>query len=140
VKWDKFYSDLTAWSKAKKSLEAEAGEAVAEVGQVTMDPIPPERSSTDVELFDPETDPRCAHRVRSKGDQHKYKFLIVYTRKRKSAKLHKAKDGCQWTKIELNDFTLHELVTPEQYSSRCKICWPGKATEDEDSDTSSPSE
>ena len=50
-------------------------------------------------------------------------FLIVYTRKRKSAKLHKL-GGCEWTQVTLNDSLVVKSVNPEMYSSRCKLCFP----------------
>ena len=51
------------------------------------------------------------------------RFLIVYGRKRKTAKLHKV-GGCPWTSIQLADSQEVFIPSPELYDSRCKQCWP----------------
>ena len=51
-------------------------------------------------------------------------FLIIYTRGRKFARLHKF-GSCHWSMIEVHDSLRVEVVTPGQYDSRCKFCWPG---------------
>jgi hypothetical protein len=45
----------------------------------------------------------------------------VYTRNRRSAKLHKL-GGCEWTRSTLNDTQEFEAVTGQMYKSRCKLC------------------
>ena len=51
------------------------------------------------------------------------KFIIVYGRDRKKAKLHKV-GGCQWTRVTLADSKEMSNPLPHMYSSRCKLCWP----------------
>jgi hypothetical protein len=51
-------------------------------------------------------------------------YLLVFTRDRKAAKLHKM-NGCQWTQVKLADAQEVSNPLPEMYSSRCKLCWPG---------------
>ena len=70
-------------------------------------------------------------------------FLIVYGRKRKTAKLHKALGGCHWSCMELLDCKAVDEVDPRDYDSRCKFCWPrtglvagGKGEVAENSDAS----
>jgi hypothetical protein len=69
------------------------------------------------------------------------KFLIVYSRNRKSAKLHKV-GGCEWTRTTLNDTQECEVVNSQMYDSRCKLCWARKddSTELETGDASSSDE
>ena len=50
-------------------------------------------------------------------------FLIVYTRGRKHAKLHRV-GGCQWTTVTLADCQEVAKPTRSMYNSRCKLCWP----------------
>ena len=50
-------------------------------------------------------------------------FVIVYSRDRKKAKLHRA-GGCPWTKVTLADSQDVSNPLPDMYSSRCKLCWP----------------
>jgi hypothetical protein len=50
-------------------------------------------------------------------------YLIVYTRNRKKAKLHKL-GGCQWTAVSLADSQEVIRPVPSMYDSRCKLCWP----------------
>ena len=50
-------------------------------------------------------------------------FLIVYTRGRKHAKLHRI-GGCQWTMVSLADCQEVAKPTRSMYNSRCKLCWP----------------
>ena len=50
-------------------------------------------------------------------------FVIVYSRDRKKAKLHRA-GGCPWTKVTLADSQDVSNPSPDMYSSRCKLCWP----------------
>ena len=50
-------------------------------------------------------------------------FVIVYSRDRRKAKLHRS-GGCPWTKVTLADSRETSNPTPDLYSSRCKLCWP----------------
>jgi hypothetical protein len=50
-------------------------------------------------------------------------FLVIYSRGRKFARLHKF-GSCHWSMIEVHDSLRVEVVTPGQYDSRCKFCWP----------------
>ena len=71
----------------------------------------------------------------------KGKFLIVYTRNRKHAKLHRV-GGCAWTSVTLADCQEVIKVSNTMYNSRCKLCWPemAKKVAGEVSDCSSASE
>ena len=60
--------------------------------------------------------------VKSTGKQ-RTTYLIVYTRNRKKAKLHKM-GGCQWTAVSLSDSQEVVKPVPSMYDSRCKLCWP----------------
>ena len=73
-----------------------------------------------------------------KRKDKKLKFLIVYTRNRKSAKLHKV-GGCEWARATLNDTQEFATVTDQMYDTRCKLCWTQKvdAGEPEAEDSSS---
>jgi len=59
------------------------------------------------------------------------KFLIVYTRNRKSAKLHKI-GGCEWTQVTINDSLVTGHINSQMYNTRCKLCFP-KSLEAKDS-------
>ena len=66
-------------------------------------------------------------------------FLIVYSRNRKRAKLHRV-GGCQWTVVSLADAQEVVKPVPTMYDSRCKLCWPkmlaGRGPEEGSSDES----
>jgi len=57
------------------------------------------------------------------ADKRRTTYLIVYTRNRKQAKLHKM-GGCQWTLVSLADSQEVVRPVPSMYNSRCKLCWP----------------
>jgi hypothetical protein len=54
------------------------------------------------------------------------KYLIVYSRNRKHAKLHKV-GGCAWTSVTLADSQEIIKLSATMYNSRCKLCWPEMA-------------
>ena len=54
------------------------------------------------------------------------KYLIVYSRNRKHAKLHKV-GGCAWTSVTLADSQEIINLSSTMYNSRCKLCWPEMA-------------
>jgi hypothetical protein len=56
-------------------------------------------------------------------DKQRTSYLIVYTRNRKKAKLHRL-GGCQWTAVGLSDSQEVVRPVPSMYDSRCKLCWP----------------
>ena len=63
------------------------------------------------------------------------KFVIVYSRGRKFARLHRTDSTCFWGKHTVCDAVEIDSPVPEQYDARCKICWPGQTMLDsEDSD------
>jgi len=66
------------------------------------------------------------------------RFLIVYGRKRRSAKLHKV-GGCPWTTIHLADSQEVAKPTPIMYDSRCKQCWPKLIKQSEEAEPGEPS-
>ena len=53
----------------------------------------------------------------------KGKFLVVYTRNRKSARLHRV-GGCAWTSVTLADCQEVVRLSDCMYDTRCKLCWP----------------
>ena len=82
--------------------------------------------------------PRTSHKSKPTVPR----FLIVYGRNRKTAKLHKI-GGCPWTSIQLADSQEVSQAAPELYDSRCKQCWPrllGQVEERDFRDTSSGSD
>lgn len=56
--------------------------------------------------------------------QRAKKFVIVYSRNRKFARLHSTATNCPWSKAEVFDSSEVDVALPEQYDARCKICWP----------------
>ena len=66
------------------------------------------------------------------------RFLIVYGRKRRTAKLHKV-GGCPWTTIHLADSQEVAKPTPIMYNSRCKQCWPKLLKQSEEAEPGEPS-
>lgn len=64
------------------------------------------------------------------------KFMIVYSRDRRHARLHKVKGGCYWSTLSLLDYIVVEHLTPSLYDSRCKHCWPTVGVEESDSGSS----
>ena len=78
--------------------------------------------------------------VRQKKKSKKLRFLIVYTRNHKAAKLHKV-GGCEWTRATLNDAQEFDVVTDQMYDTRCKLCWKRKdVSPDEDNSDASSSD
>lgn len=74
------------------------------------------------------------------------KFVLVFSRNRRHARLHKILGGCPWSRLKARDS--QELEAPESsdYDSRCKHCWPelriakmAKKPEAEDASSSSSS-
>jgi hypothetical protein len=63
------------------------------------------------------------------------KFLVVYSRNRKFARLHRTDSGCHWAKAHVKDCKELDSVSPEAYNARCKFCWP-QAHDAEDSASS----
>ena len=51
-------------------------------------------------------------------------FVIIYGRRQKTAKLHKAVGGCYWANLEHLNGVAVDSVSPADYDSRCKFCWP----------------
>ena len=66
------------------------------------------------------------------------RFLIVYGRWRRTAKLHKV-GGCPWTTIHLADSQEVARPTPIMYNSRCKQCWPELLKQSEEAKPGEPS-
>ena len=76
---------------------------------------------------------------RKAGRSCRPRFVIVYSRQRKSAKLHKIA-GCEWTRVTLNDMQEFESVTSSMYDSRCKLCWPPTSKQEDAVDEFSSSD
>ena len=51
------------------------------------------------------------------------KFLLIFSRARKFARLHRF-GACHWSHTEVHDSVRLDLVTPGLYNSRCRFCWP----------------
>jgi hypothetical protein len=52
-------------------------------------------------------------------------FILMYSGGRKTAKLHKAWDGCFWSTHEVRDSdALEDMPEPGAYTSKCLNCWP----------------
>jgi hypothetical protein len=134
-RWDEFYRELSEWEK-----EREVGFKRVESEVIVVDSTVEDGKPLNSELADSNPSPSPPATISKKKAVSEAKFMIVYSRNRKFARLHKAKEGCPWTRVSLNDFTLHDLVVPKQYNKRCKLCWSSADQEDDSSDTSSPSE
>ena len=67
------------------------------------------------------------------------RFLVVYSRNRKGAKLHRI-GGCSWTLVTLNDSQEFDAVNSKMYDSRCRLCWPPHALSTDASDDQSASD
>ena len=133
--WDVFYRELSVWSFQIKSTEEILPSGSAAGGEVVDVEEGGSRERSDNSL------PTCSSRDLVVPKHSKPgKFMIVYTNKRRTACLHKAIDGCPWTKLDLKEVSLHDFVVPEQYNKRCRFCWTINCKEGEDSDTSSPDE
>jgi hypothetical protein len=52
------------------------------------------------------------------------KYVIVYSRNRRFARLHSTSTNCPWSKAEVFDSSEVDTALPDQYDARCKICWP----------------
>jgi hypothetical protein len=59
------------------------------------------------------------------------KFVIIYSRNRKFARLHSTSSNCPWSKAEVFDSSEVDVALPEQYDARCKICYPTKIKDPE---------
>jgi hypothetical protein len=58
------------------------------------------------------------------GVQRKAKFLVIYSKSKTFARLHRTDSNCRWTKQVVKDCREFEAVSPEIYNARCKTCWP----------------
>ena len=67
------------------------------------------------------------------------RFLVVYSRNRKGAKLHRI-GACSWTLVTLNDSQEFDTVNSKMYDSRCRLCWPPHALSTDASDDQSASD
>ena len=112
---------------------------LAKARKVEADPISEACSSIDL-LRDLEVPVEVPCKPERAG-MKKLKFLIVYSRNRRSAKLHRI-GGCEWSRLTLNDSQEFESVNSKMYNVRCKLCWPpgkvetGNASSSEDSSES----
>ena len=62
-------------------------------------------------------------------------FVIVYSRGRKFARLHRTDSNCPWSRHEVFDSIEIDAPLPEMYNARCKLCWPAQAgSAEEESD------
>ena len=64
------------------------------------------------------------------------KFLIVYTRNKCFARLHRmVGSNCPWIRVQVQDCIAVNDLKPGMYNSRCKICWPRQEEAEEDSES-----
>jgi hypothetical protein len=54
---------------------------------------------------------------------NKARFLVVYSRNRRTAKLHRV-GGCAWTTVTMADCQEVIKLSDCMYDTRCKLCWP----------------
>ena len=59
------------------------------------------------------------------------KFVIIYSRNRKFARLHSTSSNCPWSRADVFDSSEVDIALPEQYDARCKICYPTKVKDPE---------
>ena len=63
------------------------------------------------------------------------KFVIVYSRGRKFARIHNTESNCHWSRQLVCDAIEVDVADPSMYDARCRICWPTEEALDEvDSD------
>jgi hypothetical protein len=63
------------------------------------------------------------------------KFVIVYSRNRKFARLRSTSSNCPWSRADVFDSNEVDVALPEQYNARCKVCRPTRlGTVDDESD------
>jgi hypothetical protein len=68
--------------------------------------------------------------------KHK-RFLIVFTRNRHFARLHRVvNSNCPWVRNQVKDCIELDSVEPNLYDARCRICWPEVAAQEGESDSS----
>jgi hypothetical protein len=67
----------------------------------------------------------------------KAKFLIIYSRSKAFARLHRTDTNCPWTKLDVKDCSELEHVSPNMYDARCKLCWPRQTTEEDSASSQS---
>jgi hypothetical protein len=66
-----------------------------------------------------------AHREPVPPSERAGKFLIVYTRNKAFARLHRiSNSNCPWIRVQVRDCLTTDRVNENMYDSRCKICWP----------------
>jgi len=131
--WDTFdeedaMADITVRVRATVHADEETiDQVMAEFSAVSKNlaqecaEVAPEAAPTEVASLSPMTE------VGDEIDEDRdAKFLIVYTRNRRDARLHKV-DGC-WRarKMDFADYELTNLdpIPRESYNMVCKQCWP----------------
>ena len=63
------------------------------------------------------------------------KWLIVYSKGRRHARLHKIGSNCPWAGVQVKDCSEHVVIQEHLYDSRCKICFPTVESDTSNSDT-----
>ena len=117
--WDKLtWEFIQGLGKTVTVLETDTAATLPQPDEPTLQPVFPTPSPQEIAQVQASS--------RSKVNvARSSKFLIVFTRNRKQAKLHKALGGCHWSQVELLDCKLCEMMPePASYNSRCVFCWP----------------
>ncbi len=75
-------------------------------------------------------------RIPVMSEERTSKYLIVFTRNKAFARLHRINESnCPWIRVQVRDCLQVDQVNETMYDSRCKICWPRKAIDSEDSES-----
>ena len=64
---------------------------------------------------------KASKRVRAGREK---KFVITYSRGRKTARLHSTEKSCFWAVATVRDAETFDFVSEDMYDFRCKFCWP----------------
>ena len=137
--WSEFYTQLCEWHLLKATFEPDEWQHV--VGSVEM--LTNAEAAEAGNSFNLPSALPLSNQVASIPRRKLItdaKFLISFNKQRTIARLHKARDGCPASRLELSSFSLHDHVIAVQYNKRCKHCWPKGSDSSEDSDTESPVE
>ena len=52
------------------------------------------------------------------------KFVITYSKGRKTSRLHSTEKNCFWAIASVKDSEAFDYVSEDMYDYRCKFCWP----------------
>lgn len=106
----------------RKALESEEGKVWA--GEANM-----ESFQTQAQLQAASKPPEVIRKI---GQPARLgKFLIIYSRNKTFARLHRITDSnCPWVRVQVQDCLELDAVNTTMYNSRCKLCWPERPEAD----------